>query len=147
MSNEMHGQTTGCLPVDQSCLALSRLSHSRPHACCTATSYLAVLGIIFATPGSARPPSPRCPSSRTATTTCWSARYASTPWPTARCPGGYHGAVTCSTGVAWLTEHATCPVCRAEVIELANAGKSVEETADEGRPPRLDNGNRDLEAQ
>uniref|UniRef100_J3KXL4 RING-type E3 ubiquitin transferase n=2 Tax=Oryza brachyantha TaxID=4533 RepID=J3KXL4_ORYBR len=51
----LHEQTTGCLPVDQSCFALSRLSYrggggrgSNPHACCSTTSYLEVLAISFA---------------------------------------------------------------------------------------------------
>ncbi|KAL5229279.1 hypothetical protein ABZP36_017544 [Zizania latifolia] len=53
-TNGLHEQTAGCLPVDQSCFALSRLSssyHSRssnPHGCCTITSYLEVLTISFA---------------------------------------------------------------------------------------------------
>jgi hypothetical protein len=54
----MHEQTTGCLPVDQSCFALSRLSsayrnssssgRNNDPACCSTTSYLEVLGISFA---------------------------------------------------------------------------------------------------
>ncbi|CAM0880377.1 unnamed protein product [Alopecurus aequalis] len=53
----MHEQTTGCLPVDQSCFALSRLSNAYRNssssrnndpACCSTTSYLEVLGISFA---------------------------------------------------------------------------------------------------
>uniref|UniRef100_A0ACD5VVX9 Uncharacterized protein n=1 Tax=Avena sativa TaxID=4498 RepID=A0ACD5VVX9_AVESA len=54
----MHEQeTTGCLPVDQSCFALSRLSSAYRNsssardnvpACCSTTSYLEVLGISFA---------------------------------------------------------------------------------------------------
>lgn len=50
----LHEQTTtGCLPVDQSCFALSRLSYRRssssnPRACCSTTSYLEVLAISLA---------------------------------------------------------------------------------------------------
>uniref|UniRef100_A0A0D9UY87 RING-type E3 ubiquitin transferase n=1 Tax=Leersia perrieri TaxID=77586 RepID=A0A0D9UY87_9ORYZ len=46
----LHEQTTGCLPVDQSCFALSRLSYhsSNPSVCCSTTSYLEVLAISFA---------------------------------------------------------------------------------------------------
>ncbi|KAF0924815.1 hypothetical protein E2562_014921 [Oryza meyeriana var. granulata] len=47
----LHEQTTGCLPVDQSCFALSRLSYrssSKPRVCCSTTSYLEVLAISFA---------------------------------------------------------------------------------------------------
>jgi E3 ubiquitin-protein ligase ATL41 len=44
--------TSGCLPADQSCFALSagssRDADAAARACCTATSYLVVLGISFA---------------------------------------------------------------------------------------------------
>ncbi|GJM94874.1 hypothetical protein PR202_ga11557 [Eleusine coracana subsp. coracana] len=39
--------TAGCLPADQSCFALSSHRDAAARACCTATSYLVVLGISF----------------------------------------------------------------------------------------------------
>ncbi|GJN38095.1 hypothetical protein PR202_gb27107 [Eleusine coracana subsp. coracana] len=190
MSNEMHRQTTGCLPVDQSCLALSRLSHSHrgssPHACCTATSYLAVLAIIFASLltvlsvlGAIRCYLVRRRAGNRVTGDATAMKQAAGLGEAAiaalpkfkyrgddvldcaicihavadgevarrlpRCGHVFHW-VCVDT---WLTEHATCPVCRAEVIELSwrmPAG-AWRRPPTRGRPARLENVDRDLEAQ
>ncbi len=58
MPPDVAGSARGCLPADQSCFALSagsspysfssRQDSAAARACCTATSYLVVLGISFA---------------------------------------------------------------------------------------------------
>ncbi|TVU22854.1 hypothetical protein EJB05_32575, partial [Eragrostis curvula] len=197
MSNEMHEQTTGCLPVDQSCLALSRLSKSHratdPHACCSTASFLEVLGISFASLlvvlsvlCAIRCYLVRRAGSLVVTTHAAGVErrpaglgddaIAALPVFEYRATGENWECAICINAVAdgevvrklprcmhlfhrgcvdmWLTEHTTCPVCRDEVMEPVDDAKCAErpdvengsETT-EREPARLENGERDLEAQ
>ncbi|KAL6627200.1 hypothetical protein ACP70R_030926 [Stipagrostis hirtigluma subsp. patula] len=200
-AKEMHGQTAGCVPVDQSCFALSRLSSSNrnnPHACCSTTSYLEVLGVSFASLlvillvlcvircYLMRSAGNRVTVDAAAAAAAIKRRrggldeedIAALPkfeyrgtgeecdrWECAiclsamadgevarqlpRCMHLFHrGCVD-----TWLADHTTCPLCRAEVIEPADDGEcsmmsdAEDEPEAEREPARLQNGERDLEAQ
>ncbi|KQK03287.1 RING-H2 finger protein ATL39 [Brachypodium distachyon] len=202
-AKDMHEQTTGCLPVDQSCFALSRLSkayRSAAHddidpACCSTTSYLEVLGISFASlliilfvlcmircylmrravnrvtvGASASASTAASTAAKKRPTGLSKAAIAALPkfeyrgtgddegdrWECAIClcamadgevarqlPGCMHLFHRACVDM-WLVAHTTCPVCRAEVVKPppddVKAGGPSE-------PARLEDGERDLEAQ
>ncbi|KAI5005862.1 hypothetical protein ZWY2020_033105 [Hordeum vulgare] len=206
-AKSIHEQTTGCLPVDQSCFALSRLSNAyrtarnNDPACCSTTSYLEVLGISFAslliilfvlcmircylmrravnrvTVGAATSAGAgasvvvkKKPAglSEDAIAALPKFEYRGTTdesdqWECSiclctmadgevarqlpRCMHLFHRACV----DMWLTAHTTCPVCRAEVAKATDNDDSCAKTpaaeAGPSEPARLEDGQRDLEAQ